>query len=1042
MAQHNPWLLAVVPVWAIVTMTTIWQECPLEWTASLCFTLVVFHRTWSSVGAVALTALGTFILSTDIIFFLLVPYSVTSVMASTFVCVFIIAFVVGQYTSHGTLAPRPAHLAQAALIVGLVWLRFRAFNPFSHTVQPPIQMAPFAAHSAAFGLFYSLWSIMSFFYNNLYQLSWVFGIEFPDAPKVAVKDISGTYIKISWHINPSLDDCATPWSVQSTSRHAAKSTQIASPPKTQQWHHLTGILRLRSKHAARSCSAASYVVELNGVVVGHIPGDQTCATIEGLVHDAQYRIRVWSLSESKRSRTPSNTLRVKTGSKHHRHSIQQADTYKDESVGHLRLSATLSSLECDRLSRSRFLIMDMARPSPPNEPCIKAQSCSKVQQTLPADTDAYNNAIKEIVQVEGLDRQADSLCVEQQAKQVQESTTASAISPFKSSVNQPATGLQQSELYGSQRVHQLVHTQEFQLEPCTLPIVATASTATAKSAFFGQSHGRSSTSFEEADAPYAADALRMIADQPRSESASAAEPLSMTPSESIVPSTSKSQPSSRTVLVRELKQLVAQNRQLLDSVSTNTASIADEETRLRASLASLKEAKRLSDLRRAEQRVRMKQLDEAKRESDSAKSKVDRDLQLLKRDNDRLRQEGSALQAECADYNAQINEIEKMSSSQINSHRCETARLEEQVAELRCGLESLFQERDIGKAAVARLASLDHSHKTDLADIEQQTSSLMLDIQKLQQQKQHQGEQTHHLRAVLSELQSKQVASQAELREESRLKAIVLQQLSSAKRNVERKRMILPPTYSSDLWNQGQTAFSVSNSLQMASMIPPGFKMPPHDPFFGHSYGHHVSQVAPPQSLFRSQSQQMRLARQAFDSPLNQTDYARSQPSPISGQQSQSQHPGHVASSAFSLGLSLNLTDGHALLTPSSAPASHLGNSAGTIGSARAGRRMMGVPDHDTPPSGIHSSNPERQSLLSILALPRPEPSAATDKSLHSSRPIDDMHLEAGQLQMQDAIEGTGVDASAVSSGQFSPFSSSLSAAALGAPLLAELNGL
>ncbi|KAL2914812.1 hypothetical protein HK105_205744 [Polyrhizophydium stewartii] len=241
----------------------------------------------------------------------------------------------------------------------------------------------------------------------------------------------------------------------------------------------------------------------------------------------------------------------------------------------------------------------------------------------------------------------------------------------------------------------------------------------------------------------------------------------------------------RAKLLAEYHAVLSQQQQLAEMLRSSTESFSEEEERLRSQLASLKEAKKLSDARRNELRARSKQLEESKRDADASKIRVDREIRALDRERSNLYDKCEALKKECAECTNEIERVESSSSEQWKRHQAETADIERQIKELQNQIELATKEHESQKLLVDNLASFDAKRRVVLSGIERETETLIHSTKELRDQETRLQERVRQLREQRAELLREQQSIQAALREEGKVKIALLQQISVAKRSAE-----------------------------------------------------------------------------------------------------------------------------------------------------------------------------------------------------------------------------------------------------------------
>ncbi|KAI9091716.1 hypothetical protein DFS34DRAFT_320089 [Phlyctochytrium arcticum] len=247
-------------VWMLACLLTYWTSFPVEWLFMSALTLTIFSQAYS-LGFVVFSVLLSVIFISDAIVYMTVPYEITTFNASFIVHSFLV------YGIHGFgLAFEWQNLKAWLLVAAMLLLRFTIWNPWPETAPPPPTfMAPLAAHCTVAGAYYFLWKVLFLSYKNFEQISYFFTVVLPDEPVIILKEVSDTHIKFYW--------------------------------------------TAESVHGAE---VQRYLIELDGQIVGEVQADDRGTAITGLAPGSRHRIRIWAATASRRIRTASRTLLVKT----------------------------------------------------------------------------------------------------------------------------------------------------------------------------------------------------------------------------------------------------------------------------------------------------------------------------------------------------------------------------------------------------------------------------------------------------------------------------------------------------------------------------------------------------------------------------------------------------------------------------------------------------------------------------------------------------------------------------------------------------------
>eukprot|EP00842_Homolaphlyctis_polyrhiza_P004340 jgi/Hompol1/4907/HPOL_002086-RA len=527
------------------------------------------------------------------------------------------------------------------------------------------------------------------------------------------------------------------------SRDTAEMISAKTPP---------GESTLASQFEALRCSISHYVIEFNGVVIAKAFADETRATIERLAPDCNYCIRIWAVSDNLRGRSPSRVLRFKTprklgvknvaGSASEKAIIEYwAERPLDQWMAWLGLQIPHGMqpiLTDDRIDRdpADFVVTQTIKPTG-TDASLSLSSRPKTSLSKPLSRSSSPASIK----MSRRDESAASLPSTSASGSGSGSgsgMTSSAFTLNPAASKSPATS-------NSDRK------QDDTAKPLSTGKLLKERTIEAIHLLMGSTGKRSQISSPLESAP------------PRS----------------------PGDPIDRSKLVAEYRQVLSQRQYLESTLATLTQTLTDEENQLFQQLKALKETKKLADERRAEIRARTSQLEETRRQSETARAKLERDLQDLERDIDRYRTQCTDLQTECGTLSSQIGMLQQAMSDNEKTHADQIHTVEQQIAQASQEVEAATRERDLQKQLVDNLVAENLKRQSFLDKIERETRLLGIESPELRDQESHLDEQIRQLRATYLELKEEQEAVQNGLREESRMKLSLLQQLSKAKRQVE-----------------------------------------------------------------------------------------------------------------------------------------------------------------------------------------------------------------------------------------------------------------
>ncbi|KAI8812854.1 hypothetical protein BJ742DRAFT_791999 [Cladochytrium replicatum] len=308
----------------LVSLLNFWTAFPIEWLFFLYFTFTIFVQALE-VGMAVFIVLSTVIVSTDILIFLLLPYRQTTFLASFIVHTFLI------YGMHGFgLSLDMANFRGWLLLMSMILLRFTVWNPWFFE-PPPTFMSPIAAHCTGFGICYTAWKTYFYAYKEFNTVASFFGILIPESPIITIREITDTSISVSWSqlVNPCFasnrthlrdekklpDDpgghaetkfmyskSSSPFhhSSESSSKFSRKNTPFPISPEPM------------SSLTTVDSATNSFLIDVNGDIIGESTRDETSAIVMGLIPDTLYRIRVWACAARKRVKCPSPTVLVRT----------------------------------------------------------------------------------------------------------------------------------------------------------------------------------------------------------------------------------------------------------------------------------------------------------------------------------------------------------------------------------------------------------------------------------------------------------------------------------------------------------------------------------------------------------------------------------------------------------------------------------------------------------------------------------------------------------------------------------------------------------
>ncbi|KAI8809503.1 hypothetical protein BJ742DRAFT_226368 [Cladochytrium replicatum] len=308
----------------LVSLLNFWTAFPIEWLFFLYFTFTIFAQALE-VGMAVFVVLSTVIVSADILIFLLLPYRQTTFLASFIVHTFLI------YGMHGFgLSLDMANLRGWLLLMSMILLRFTVWNPWFFE-PPPTFMSPIAAHCTGFGICYTAWKTYFYAYKEFNTVAGFFGILIPESPIITVREITDTSISISWSqlVNPCFSsnrahlrdekklpddpgghaDTTFTYSESSSPFHHSSESLSKFPRKTPPFPISPEPM---SPLTSADSATSTFLIDVNGDVIGESTRDETSAIVMGLIPDTLYRIRVLACAARKRVKSPSPTVLVRT----------------------------------------------------------------------------------------------------------------------------------------------------------------------------------------------------------------------------------------------------------------------------------------------------------------------------------------------------------------------------------------------------------------------------------------------------------------------------------------------------------------------------------------------------------------------------------------------------------------------------------------------------------------------------------------------------------------------------------------------------------
>lgn len=246
-------------------------------------------------------------------------------------------------------------------------------------------------------------------------------------------------------------------------------------------------------------------------------------------------------------------------------------------------------------------------------------------------------------------------------------------------------------------------------------------------------------------------------------------------------------------LLKEYEQIMNQVKKLRADICVASEAFQEEEDQLQSDLKSLREVKRVCEARRSDLRLKKKQLEEAKREGDMARSKINQEIKLVQSERDRELQLSELLEVDQTRNLELMESLGEETSAEEREYCVHVKKLELDIKQLKSNVDLRSKELKSIEDVVDELLRFDKMRQAVLTNVESETQILLNQSMEFTEKEMLIDKDIDNLQRHYQSLQTQQNEIQAEFREASKKKVALLQLLSKAKRQKDEELSRPPP---------------------------------------------------------------------------------------------------------------------------------------------------------------------------------------------------------------------------------------------------------